>query len=327
MAISIDDFIKAQEEAKSYLNKFDLAVKEFNDTGNWMGIKHGVGITEGVAEKNILAEEISSNQVLKDFFSQENFGQKISERRSVLEKNIQTAGFRAERKQMRAAQNVTDVEDIPQAEWERLVAKNNELKILEREDPVAYAKLFHQYNVEVPGTGHKLRYIAHSGAPELQGGYLGPSFTKGVDEAGERLSGNTKDLNFGALNRAQERLSGKEKYLEQLKSIDPQSTDALNYGGVEGIKDAIAKVSKDIQDTKIRINLSGKNADFMSATEAYVDNSTSGYFGRADWGNKSLNKTIAEAGDISESTGGRGTRWLIRGVEDITVSPLGELRS
>lgn len=45
-----------------------------------------------------------------------------------------------------------------------------------------------------------------------------------------------------------------------------------------------------------------------------------GYFGRTNWENAGLNKTIEEAGSLGESTGGRGTTWLMRGVEDVTTS-------
>lgn len=63
-----------------------------------------------------------------------------------------------------------------------------------------------------------------------------------------------------------------------------------------------------------------KNKQILCQQRVQAHGVHEGYFGRTSWDNASMNKTIKEVGSLDESTGGRGTTWLIRGVEGVTTS-------
>ena len=72
MAIPIDDFVAATQRAKASLSSFDLAVKEFQETGNWMGEKYGATFSSTAQPKNLMAEEISGLEPkFKERFTEE----------------------------------------------------------------------------------------------------------------------------------------------------------------------------------------------------------------------------------------------------------------
>lgn len=200
MAIPIDDFVAATQRAKMQLSSFDLVVEEFKKTGNWMGEKYSFAFNPKAQPRNIMAEEISSLEPdLKARFTEEG----LTGKRQQLETDIVSAGFREERKRMRIAQNVTDVEDFTQEEWDRLAAKTKEMAKVYDADVSAgsisaaaknYQDLFKQHNIQIPGRNDNLQYLIHNGAPELHGGMLDPGFTKG-DVGSSQASSNTKKIN------------------------------------------------------------------------------------------------------------------------------------
>jgi len=58
MAIPIDDFVAATEQAKSYLSRYESALAEFKKTGQFMGEKYNVSIGETATPRNWTAEII-----------------------------------------------------------------------------------------------------------------------------------------------------------------------------------------------------------------------------------------------------------------------------
>jgi len=88
------------------------------------------------------------------------------------------AEFRDKRKAIRMAQGITDIEDIPQEEYDALLKRNQELKLLKESDPVQFENLMYP-KVAAPNAADEIVYAIHSGAPELHGGIIDPGFTKG----------------------------------------------------------------------------------------------------------------------------------------------------
>lgn len=58
MAIPVDDFISATQEAKSYLSRYESALAEFRQTGQFMGEKYNVAIGKGSQPRNWTSEVI-----------------------------------------------------------------------------------------------------------------------------------------------------------------------------------------------------------------------------------------------------------------------------
>jgi hypothetical protein len=340
MAINIDDFIAAQQQAKSYLSRFEAAVSEFKQTGNWMGEFHGVSINPDRPPKNLTGESINA----LDERSRSSLGEaSLSSRRSQLSANVERAAFRAERKGMRIAQNTTDVEDFTEEEWARLKSRSDELYKLKASDEAAYNALFKQYDTPIPGTDDSVRYLTHSGAPELLGGALDPSHT--VELPGE-VHGNTKNANImmskeliqidrenaahlERLQSAQEEFSKTGKISGELshftydssRGIDPatgqyypRSSDEVS----QMLNSSISEAQGSARRYGTLLGLSGgEEGRFISA--APVSKGVNlGYFGQSA---SNALKSTDEVGGILESTGGRGTAYLMRGT-DLNASSL-----
>jgi hypothetical protein len=58
MALPIDDFIAATQEAKSYLSRYESALSEFRQTGEFMGKKYNVAIGQGAQPRDWTSETI-----------------------------------------------------------------------------------------------------------------------------------------------------------------------------------------------------------------------------------------------------------------------------
>lgn len=340
MAINIDDFIAAQQQAKSYLSRFEAAVSEFKQTGNWMGEFHGVSINPDRPPKNLTGESINA----LDEVSRSSLGEAgLSSRRAQLSANVERAAFRAERKGMRVSQNITDVEDFSDEEYARLKSRSDELYQLKASDEEAYNALFKQYDTPIPGTDDSVRYLTHSGAPELLGGALDPSHT--VELPGE-IHGNTKNANrmmskeligidrdnathLQALQSAQEEFSRTGKISGELnhftndtaRGIDPatgqyypRSSDEVSQMLDSSISEAQGKARR--YGTLLGLS-GGEEGRFISA--APVSKGVNlGYFGQSA---SNASKSTDEVGGILESTGGRGTAYLMRGT-DLNASSL-----
>ena len=210
MAIPIDDFVAATESAKSYLSRFQSAMAEYQQTGNWMGEKYGVAFSDAGAPSTRTREAIAQFEADKPGFIQKNFGEeRFKKRISELQDNVGRAGFREERKRMRIAQNVTDVEDFSEEEWESLVRRNQELKQM---DEVSLGKHFDSFSVKIPGTEARTDYVTHVGAPELIDGKLDPNFTRSG-------LGSTKSLNDTRVEEAKRKLASLEENLQIQKNM------------------------------------------------------------------------------------------------------------
>jgi len=263
MAIPIDDFVAATEQAKSYLSRFESAVSEFRETGFFMGEKYNVAIGEAAQPRNWTSETIKEfaqkfGKTEQEFFDSQFNDEKFNKRLSQLQENVGRAGFREERKRMRMAQNVTDVEDFSQEEWKALVARNEELKSLKRSDLLEFNKIFNAFDETIiPGTDEKLSYLVHAGAPELRGGKLDPNFTKGSENIASGAAGDTKSANMRMTNLAKNQI----RQLEE--AGDPSFARRL-----EVAKRQVAVVEE--------------GGGFMSAGRA-SGGMAGGYFGRTEW--------------------------------------------
>jgi hypothetical protein len=349
MAINIDDFIAAQQEAKSYLSRFQSAVSEFQETGNWMGGKYNVSMNPTSSPKNLTKESIDSLDEAERTRVRSFLGESsVSSRRAQLSADVDRAAFRAERKGMRVSQNITDVEDFSDEEYARLKSRTDELYKL---DDAAYNDLFKQYNIPIPGTDDSVKYLTHSGAPELQGGALDPSRTIGDELNG--MMGNTKALNrmqsselsrvnegnttqLQKLQSAQEEFSRTGKISGELnhftndtaKGVDPTTGQWYSRSSdeVSQILDSnISEAQRLARQYGTLLDLSGGGeGGFISAAPASAGVHR-GYFGRTTWGSGlgQVVKSVEEAGDISESTGGRGTAYLMRATNLNSSSILG----
>jgi hypothetical protein len=339
MAIPIDDFISATQEARSYLSRYEAALAEFKQTGEFMGAKHNVVVGQGAQPRdwtraNIASyiEETGTGGTVDDFIEKNISNQKLDSRLDELKADLGKAGFREERKRMRIAQNVTDVEDFTDEEWERLVRRNAELnpnyipagtrpaEIMRVNSDKTFenVKIFKQHEILIPGTNERLAYAVQAGAPELIGGHIDPEMTIGSDR---KIGGahNTKGANQGQVSLARGKYKSSKETLEKLKSSgeEVKAQEELVYKQERMLKLVTRHDSNVSSVGKMAI----EDALFQSAARPYEV--SSGYFGRVDWGEhavKSVNETADLALDLGRSTGGRGTAWLVRGVEDFTVS-------
>jgi hypothetical protein len=304
MAIPIDDFVAATEQAKSYLSRFESAVSEFRETGFFMGEKYNVAIGEGAQPRNWTSETIKEfaqkfGKTEQEFFDSQFNDEKFNKRLTQLQENVGRAGFREERKRMRMAQNVTDVEDFSQEEWRALVTRNEELKALNKSDPMQLAKIFKGFDEDtiIPGIDDKLSYTIHGGAPELTQGKLDPNFTKGTDLIGGG-GGDTKSMNLKRIKDAKDSINEIEK------------NNLLGY-------------ETRLREGKRQLAVIEEGGGFMSAVKPHSGVSDT-FFGRIDWSNAKRNKVVTEsaelASDLESSTGGRGTMWLVRAVKNFTSS-------
>lgn len=260
MAIPIDDFVAATESAKSYLSRFQSAMSEYQQTGNWMGEKYGVAFSDAGVPATRTKEAISQFEVDGPGFIEKNFGEERFERRlSELQDNIGRAGFREERKRIRVAQNITDVEDFSQEDWKALVTRNEELKSLKQSDPLQFSKMFNAFDqTAVPGTADEtLSYLVHAGAPELQGGKLDPNFTKGSDIIGSGAAGDTKAANMSFVKLAKDEIFKMEK-------------------------EAAPGFERRLEAAKRQVAVIEEGGGFMSAGRA-SGGMAGGYFGRTEW--------------------------------------------
>lgn len=256
MAINIDDFIAAQEEAKSYASRFTQATSEYRKTGNWMGKTYGVNLGSGPNRtpadytKEFIDADFSEEEKSK-YFSDEAFSRRTSE----IQDDVGKAGFRAERKTMRISQNITDVEDFTQEEWKALVTRNQELKTLQSSDNLEFEKVFRKFDQSIPGTNENLSYLIHSGSPELQGGKLDPSFTQGTI-LGRGGAGDTRAANDSFVNLAKNTL----RQLEENPDFDPKAKQSI----------------------KRQLEVIEEGGGYMSATKP-TKGIADGYFGRMNW--------------------------------------------
>jgi hypothetical protein len=342
MAINIDDFIAAQQQAKSYLSRFESAVSEFRETGNWMGGKYNVSINPDRPPKDLTRESISA----LDERNRVSLGEtSLSSRRSQLSANVERAAFRSERKGMRIAQNTTDVEDFTEEEWARLKSRTDELYKLKASDEAAYNALFKQYDTPIPGTDDSVRYLAHMGAPELIDGALDPSRT--IELPG-RVEGNTQGANrmmsreliridrensthLGRLQSAQEEFSKTGKISGELSSFTYDSSRGIDPATGQYYPRSSSEVSEKLTSSiseaqgKARqygtlLGLSGGEEGRFISTAPVSYQFNLGYFGQNV---SNALKSTDEAGGILESTGGRGTAYLLRGTNLNSSSVLG----
>jgi len=317
VAQTIDDFFQAQQEAESLLKRFYLAKENFTKTGDWMGADFGISLNPetlnpqsqsyGLPPGNWPKSRIEADEIMPRYATDD----ALKEYEELLKKRVSTAGFRSERKKMRIAQNTIDVEDLTDDEFMNLAKRNQELLQLEKSNPEAFHKIFNP-DVTIPGTNEKLMYAIHSGAPELQGGALDPSLSVGTKGG---AGGDTKGANK---RRAAEFRS------ETNSGIFSEETKAIRQRQLDMITDA---------DTQKRIAAGElvESANFLSGSPASKKLSAGGikgegYFGRTSWGGiqkKSMEEAAEFAGDLSSSTGGRGTMYLIRGVKDYTINSSG----
>jgi hypothetical protein len=216
--------------------------------------------------------------------------------------------FRAKRKEMRLAQGIVDIEDIPQEEYDALVKRNKELKAL-REQP--FSPLFKEFqSISAPGIADEVTYAVHSGAPELVGGIMDPGFTKGnMDKASTSAmgGGDTKGAN--------------KAMARQLRSRVSQASEGFDDQGVKKWKRMLDVVTD--PSNKVTATEGFEDGLLISASPAKSGVHT-GYFGRAGWGNRwTSDKVITQSAELAEdlnaSTGGRGTFYVFRGVKDYTI--------
>ena len=194
----------------------------------------------------------------EQFFQSQFNDERLNKRLNQLQENVGQAGFREERKRMRIAQNVTDVEDFSQEEFRALVTRNEELKALKQSDPLQFSKMFHAFDETIiPGTDEKLSYLVHAGAPELKGGILDPNFTKGSENIASGAAGDTKSANMRMVNLARNEI----RQLEE--AGDPS-------------------FAKRLEVARRQVGVIEEGGGFMSAGRA-SGGMAGGYFGRTEW--------------------------------------------
>ena len=331
------------EEARSYLSRFDEAVSEFKETGNWMGEKYKVSINPDRPPKDLTRESINALEERNRRSLEET---SLSSRRAQLSADVERAEFRAERKAMRVAQNTTDVEDFSEEEYARLKNRTDELYKLKASDEEAYNKLFQQYDIPIPGTDDSVVYLAHMGAPELLGGALDPSRT--VELQPEKTEGNTQKANrliarqlirvarensdhLERLQSAKEEFSKTGKISNELRhftydaarGVDPatgqyypRSSDEVS----QKLDASISQAQGEARKYGTLLELSGREEGRFTSAARVSYQFNLGYFGQ----NLSNSpKSTDEAGSVLESTGGRGTAYLLRGTNLNSTSLLG----
>lgn len=319
MAQTIDEFFKAVQDSQSKLDAFRGAKEHYLKTGDFMGADFGISIDPNVAPDKVinnwpkskvdaLDPEGGARKSISRFLDPD----ALAKRELSMQADVSTAGFRAERKKMRIAQNITDVEDFTDDEFMTLAKRNQELHKLKASDPQAFYKIFNP-DVTIPGTNEKLIYAVHSGAPELSGGALDPSFSKGLQDTGNMAGGGGGGDTKGA-NR------GKAAELRKIadNTIDTD-TKVIAQRQMDIITDSATQERR----------LAGEvieSANFMSAASPSAGIQTS-YLGRTEWGDKlrplakkTKEESIELAGDLGTTTGGRGTMYLVRGVKDYTIN-------
>jgi len=194
----------------------------------------------------------------QEFFQSQFNDERLNKRLGELQENIGKAGFREERKRIRMSQNVTDVEDFSQEEWKTLVARNEELKSLQKSDPLQFDKIFSDFDIAIPGTDEKLSYAIHAGSPELMGGKLDPNLTKGTSNPASRgAGGNTKAANLHIMKLAEDDILRMEE------------------GKIPGYE-------KRLEIGKRQLSVAEEGGGFMSARKPSLG-MASGYFGRTNW--------------------------------------------
>lgn len=330
------------EEAKSYLSRFDEAVSEFKETGNWMGEKYKVSVNPDRPPKDLTRESINALDERNRRSLEED---SLSSRRAQLSADVERAEFRAERKAMRVAQNTTDVEDFTQEEYDRLKNRTDELNKLKASDEAAYNALFKQYDIPIPGTDDSVRYLAHMGAPELVDGALDPSRT--IELPG-KVQGNTQNANrmmsrdliridrdnathLERLQSAQEEFSRTGKISGELsrftydssRGIDPvtgQYYPRSSSEVSEKLASSISEAQGKERQYRTLLGLSGGEEGRFISTAPVSYQFNLGYFGQNV---SSSLKSTDEAGSVLESTGGRGTAYLLRGTDLNSSSLLG----
>lgn len=223
------------------------------------------------------------------------------------------ADFRAKRKAMRLAQGIIDIEDIPQEEYDALLKRNLELKQLEEANPLEFHKSMNP-RVQAPNAVDNIVYAVHSGAPELHGGIIDPSFTKGELDPAQgykaRGAGDTKGANRGMAKQLREKVA------------DPDFLNETERNQYQRMLDIITEPENKIR-ADFRAPFVYEDAQFISASRPSAGVHTM-YFGRAHWGNpwtpdKSIFQSTELADDLDKSTGGRGTYYIFRGIENYTI--------
>jgi|688.fasta_scaffold20389_5 hypothetical protein len=318
MAQTIDEFFKAVQDSQSKFDAFKAAKEHYLKTGDFMGADFGISINPDAGPEQApmnwpksAIEALDPEDKRRKFIDEKLHPKALAERELSMQGDVSTAGFRAERKKMRVAQNITDIEDLTDDEFMSLAKRNQELHKLKTSDPQAFNKIFNP-DVTIPGTNEKLMYAVHSGAPELSQGSLDPSFSIGRETQSSGTGGDTKGANRGKARDLRERA-------ENVDGFESKSNMAVYQRQMDIITDSATQERR----------LAGEiieSANFMSAAPPSVGVSV-GYIGRTEWGDKvrplakkTTEESIELASDLNATTGGRGTMYLVRGVKDYTIN-------
>jgi hypothetical protein len=315
MAQTVDEFFKAVQDSQSKFDAFKAAKEHYLKTGDFMGADFGISINPDAGPEQApmnwpksAIEALDPEDKRRKFIDEKLHPKALAERELSMQGDVSTAGFRAERKKMRVAQNITDVEDLTDDEFMDLAKRNQELVKLKASDPEAFHKIFNP-DVTIPGTNEKLMYAIHSGAPELSGGVLDPSFSIGLETQSSGTGGDTKGANRGKARDL--RRSADDTVETDIKAIRQRQLDIITDSATQERRLAGEMI---------------ESANFMSAGSPSAGMSA-GYIGRTEWGDKvrplakkTTEESIELASDLAATTGGRGTMHLIRGVKDYTIN-------
>lgn len=197
--------VERVEKAQRRVDGLEKALNALDETGEWRGGEFGVVLSRGKDktaidgfDADVTPRNLSKEEVENEGFSK--FKREVEDKIDASKKEVELQEFLARTQKERRQQGILDVEDIPENEYQALVAEGKELR--KRRE----AKDFDAFKLE----GNQ-EAVIHVGKAQLEGGVLNPSRTSTAG-MGFGSPGDT-----GALNKMQVRKFNEEFELSAKK--------------------------------------------------------------------------------------------------------------
>lgn len=213
MAMGIEKRDALFVESQNRVKNLEKAIDDFDRTGDWNGAKHSVvlALTRDVDSpsidasdtipKNKTAAELAESGVEKGkMLEQAKEKLLIAKEELVLQEDL------AKSKKIRREQNVLDIEDLTDEEFDELAKEQKELLELQEKNSKEFSKLF------TPAEGELL--AVHAGASELEGGVLNPDRTEGKGGS-PGTPGDTQALNAMQIKNIKATLTDSERLVKR----------------------------------------------------------------------------------------------------------------
>ena len=200
-------------DAKSRVQNLEKAIDDFEKTGDWNGAKHSVVLalssdpnspsidpSDTIPKDKTAAELAAAGEEKGKMLERAKEKLFIAKEELALQEDLEKA------KKLRIEQNVLDIEDLTDEDFDELVKEQKELLELREKNPKEFNKLF------APTEGELI--VAHVGASELDGGVLDPDKTQGKG-GGPGTPGDTQALNAMQIKKIKETVTDSEKLVKR----------------------------------------------------------------------------------------------------------------